>query len=64
MGNGTTAIAAKSSYRHFLGFEINLKLQSIIENSISKTTLGHSYIPYSDKPDELVRKARERFGKK
>ena len=64
MGNGTTAIAAKSSFRHFLGFEINLKLKDIIEKSTDKTTLGSNYIPYSDKPDELVRKARERFGKK
>ncbi|MHA2255349.1 MAG: DNA-methyltransferase [Candidatus Heimdallarchaeaceae archaeon] len=64
MGNGTSAIASKRSFRHFLGFEINSKLQNIIEQNITNTDLGSSYIPYSDKPDELVRKARERFGKK
>ncbi|NPD87711.1 MAG: site-specific DNA-methyltransferase [Asgard group archaeon] len=64
MGNGTTATVAKSSFRHFLGFEVNLKLQDIIEKNIANAELGSNYIPYSDKPDELVRKARERFGKK
>jgi len=63
MGNGTTAVAAKGSFRHFLGFEVNQTLSDIIEKSIKQTSLGAFYIPYSEKPDELVRKARKKFGK-
>jgi len=63
MGNGTTAVAAKGSYRHFLGFEINPSLEEIIEKNLRKTELGENYTPYTEKPDELVKKAREKFKK-
>ncbi|MHA1910386.1 MAG: DNA-methyltransferase [Candidatus Kariarchaeaceae archaeon] len=46
MGNGTTAQAAKGSFRHYLGFEINTKAQKLIENNIKKVTLGDFYTPY------------------
>ncbi|OLS32120.1 MAG: DNA adenine methyltransferase YhdJ [Candidatus Heimdallarchaeota archaeon AB_125] len=63
MGNGTTAVAAKGSFRHFLGFEINPELHDIIKHSKEKTPLGEFYIPYGEKPDDLVRKARKKFNK-
>ncbi len=62
MGNGTTAVAAKGSYRHFLGFEKNKAMQKIIEHNLSLVKLGEFYIPYSERVTELVRKAREKFG--
>ncbi|MFW9836030.1 MAG: DNA methyltransferase [Candidatus Thorarchaeota archaeon] len=49
MGNGTTAVAAKLNYRHFIGFEINEKLQSLLEDEIAAAKPGSSYVPYSDR---------------
>jgi site-specific DNA-methyltransferase (adenine-specific) len=63
MGNGTTAIAAKGSFRHFIGFEINTSLKDVIEKGVEKTEIGQFYVPYSDRPDELVLKARKKFKK-
>ena len=59
MGNGTTAVAAKGSYRHFLGFEINLELKDIIEKNIKQMPLGGLYREYKTlKPsiEELKKK--------
>ncbi len=47
MGNGTTAIAAKSNFRHFIGFEINEQLRPLIEEEITNVEPGQSYTPYS-----------------
>jgi DNA modification methylase len=46
MGNGTTAVAAKASWRHFIGFEVNNELSQIIESDLDATQLGDNYIPY------------------
>ncbi|MGV9171589.1 MAG: DNA-methyltransferase [Promethearchaeia archaeon] len=59
MGNGTTAVCAKGSYRHFYGFEMNENLKEIIKNNLAKTTLGQFYKPYiTNKPsaEELAKK--------
>ncbi len=63
MGNGTTAAAALSSCRHFLGYEINHSLNEIIAENILNITLGQDYKQYSKRPDELVEKARQKFKK-
>ncbi|MHA2186659.1 MAG: DNA-methyltransferase [Candidatus Thorarchaeota archaeon] len=49
MGNGTTAVAAKRNWRHFLGFEINKQMRPIIDRETKKARLGESYTPYSDR---------------
>jgi len=46
MGNGTTAVCAKLTYRHFLGFEINEKMKEIINDNLSNAKLGERYRPY------------------
>lgn len=59
MGNGTTAEAAKANYRHFIGFEINEKMRSIIEQNLDMTSLGRDYRMYKTllpSIDELKRK--------
>ncbi len=63
MGNGTSAVAAKGSFRHYIGFEINNALKDIIKSGLSSIELGQFYIPYSDRPDDLVLKARKKFKK-
>ena len=49
MGNGTTAVAAKSSFRHYLGFELNKNMKNIIANNINQTEIGSSYSKYSSR---------------
>ncbi len=47
MGNGTTAIAAKSSWRHFIGYEINERLKPVIDSEVSSVAPGECYTPYA-----------------
>ena len=63
LGNGTTSSVAKANYRHYVGYEINQELEEIVKNNINQTELGQDYRPYSEKPDEIVKKARKKFGK-
>jgi len=59
MGNGTTAVAAKGLYRHFLGFEINKSMKPIIDNALNNIVPGEKFVPYDVlfKPDlEKLRK--------
>ncbi len=49
MGNGTTAVAAKANWRHFIGFEINRRMKRIIDAELKRTELGSHYIPYSER---------------
>ena len=59
MGNGTTAVAAKSNWRHYVGFEINSELKSIIESEVSPVEAGQTYRPYTERLpslDELAKR--------
>ncbi|UCH05915.1 MAG: site-specific DNA-methyltransferase [Candidatus Thorarchaeota archaeon] len=49
MGNGTTAVAAKCSWRHFIGFEINPELETVIDDELASVELGEAYIPYGER---------------
>ncbi len=56
MGNGTTAEAAKASYRHFIGFEINERMKQIIKRNISNVKIGCDYASYKSRlptPEQL-----------
>lgn len=46
MGNGTTAVCAKMTYRHYLGFEKNEKLAPLLQRNIEVVKLGQDYQPY------------------
>ena len=61
IGNGTTAIVAKGSYRYYLGFEINTTLKDIISKGLEKIQVGDDYIPYCNRPDELVDKLAQKL---
>lgn len=60
LGNGTTAVAAKMTYRHYSGFEVNKKVKALIEKNINNTILGQGYpSSYFDRlptPEELGEK--------
>lgn len=64
MGNATTAVAARGSYRHYIGFEINPEMEPIIENNLGLVELGDFYAPYSERKDELVESAKKKFSPK
>ncbi|MBN2229522.1 MAG: site-specific DNA-methyltransferase [Candidatus Thorarchaeota archaeon] len=49
LGNGTTAVAAKSSFRHFIGFEINEELKPLLKREINAVIPGQSYRPYRER---------------
>lgn len=59
MGNGTTAVCAKMTYRHFLGFEKNPKMQAIISENVQSVAVGEKYQPYHTylpTPEEIAEK--------
>jgi site-specific DNA-methyltransferase (adenine-specific) len=49
MGNGTSAVAAKMAFRHFIGFEINEQLKSLLDDEINSVTPGQLYRPYKER---------------
>jgi len=61
LGNGTTAVAAKGDFRHFYAFEINKNMKELIDTNLKASKTGELYIPYCDRPDESVVRARRRF---
>jgi site-specific DNA-methyltransferase (adenine-specific) len=52
-GNATTQVAAKGEFRHYLGFELNPNMQSIIEDNLAKVHLGEFYQPYANRLPSL-----------
>ena len=64
MGNGTTAVVAKGTYRHYLGFESNQAMKEVIESNLNSVDQGFFYTPYSERLDELVEAAKRRYRNK
>jgi hypothetical protein len=59
LGNGTTAVAAITNYRHYSGFELNKKMKRIIDYNLRECSIGGDYIPYAElllAPEELGKK--------
>ena len=61
MGNGTTAVVARASFRHYLGFELNKSMKEVIETNINSVKVGQYYVPYSDREDEIVERAKRKY---
>ncbi|TFF91844.1 site-specific DNA-methyltransferase [Candidatus Thorarchaeota archaeon] len=59
MGNGTTAVAAKGSWRHFVGFETNAQLEDLILANVAAVELGQFYVPYSERVPSIEELARK-----
>lgn len=58
MGNGTTALASKMNWRHFIGFEINEQLEPIMKKELQDAKAGEEYRPYCERlptPEELAK---------
>jgi site-specific DNA-methyltransferase (adenine-specific) len=65
-GNATTQSAAKGEFRHYLGFELNEQLRSIINANINAIQPGEYYRPYKERQpglEELKRKYPQSYKK-
>lgn len=49
MGNGTTAECARATFRHYIGFEMNLAMRAIHEHNTSNVGIGEHYRPYNER---------------
>ncbi len=49
MGNGTTAIAAKANFRHYIGYEVNNRMSQIIDKNLAQVKIGEKYVPYKER---------------
>ncbi|GAB4317234.1 MAG: hypothetical protein Kow0069_19870 [Promethearchaeota archaeon] len=59
VGNGTTAVCAKATFRHFLGFEVNAALKELVASRLATVKPGSRYGPYrtwTPSPEELAKK--------
>lgn len=61
MGMATTAAAAKSVWRHYLGFEINSNMKSVIDNRLEKIRIGQDYLSIDDKLRQIYSDARNKY---
>ena len=64
MGNGTTALVCKGTFRHYLGYELNKSMRHVIEANVSSVKLGEFYTPYGQREDELVKNAKKKYKSK
>ncbi len=62
MGNGTTAMVAKATFRHYLGFELNNSMEPVIDINVSSVAPGEFYAPYAQREEEeLVKNAKKKY---
>jgi len=61
MGMGTSAVAAKSTWRHFFGFEKNEHLKQVIEERVAQMNPGDEYDSLEDRIKEIRDEARKKY---
>jgi site-specific DNA-methyltransferase (adenine-specific) len=61
MGTATTAVVAKSIWRHYFGFELNENMRSPIQNRIENVTLGEEYISLDERLSKIQDDARGKY---
>jgi site-specific DNA-methyltransferase (adenine-specific) len=61
MGMATTAVVAKSIWRHYFGFELNENMRSPIQNRIENVTLGEEYISLDERLSKIQDDARGKY---
>lgn len=64
MGNGTTALVCKGTFRHYIGYELNKSMRHVIEANVSSVKLGDFYTPYGLREDDLVKYAKRKYDSK
>jgi site-specific DNA-methyltransferase (adenine-specific) len=61
MGMATTAVAAKSLWRHYLGFEVNNNLKPIIHRRLEETFIGQDYQSIDEKLKQIYNTAKDKY---
>ena len=61
MGMATTGIASKGLWRHYFGYEINMKMKSLIDKRIDGIQLGQEYLPIDERLEEIHENARKKY---
>jgi len=61
MGMATTAVAAKGTWRHFFGFEINELLEPAVKQRIADKRPGEDYIALKERLRELRKYAKDKY---
>lgn len=49
LGSGTSILACKQDYRHWIGYEVNIRQKKTISANLDHLKLGETYIPYSQR---------------
>jgi site-specific DNA-methyltransferase (adenine-specific) len=62
MGSGTTALAAKLTHRHFVGYEISPKYCQIAEERLQKFVPGERVVPPPEPKKPRAKKSRRAAG--
>lgn len=61
MGMATTAVAAKSLWRHYLGFEYNTNLKRVVEKRVEAVSVGQDYISKEEKLRQIYSIAKDKY---
>lgn len=64
MGNGTTALVCKGTFRHYLGFELNKSMKPVIDANVASVKLGEFYTPYGQREDDMIKNAKKKYASK
>jgi site-specific DNA-methyltransferase (adenine-specific) len=61
MGMATTAVAAKRLWRHYIGFEVNSNMKSVIDERLENITVGQDYLSKEDKLRQIYSDAKDKY---
>lgn len=61
MGMGTTAVVAKSIWRHYFGFEKNLQMKELLQKRIDTVAHGEAYVTLEERLEKIRAAAREKY---
>ncbi len=61
MGMGTTAVVAKSLWRHYFGFEKNVQMKQVMQRRIDTAAHGEGYITLEERLAKIRAAAREKY---
>ena len=61
MGMATTAVVAKSVWRHYFGFEINKNMKNLIRSRLETVQLGEEYLSLDERLRKIQDDARSKY---
>jgi len=61
MGMATTAVAAKTTHRHYYGFEINRQLEIVVEARLEKSKVGQEHLSFKERRQKRLNEMIEKY---